>query len=86
MKKHIIRYIDETSAEIYRLKSGKLLFIESLPAPETRDYVQKVMTNLWIYRDRLFQSPDSHRILAAESWPHYRAQDLQIELLPISAR
>lgn len=30
MKKHIIRYIDETSAEIYRLKSGKLLFIESL--------------------------------------------------------
>ena len=33
-----------------------VLFIESLPAPETRDYVQKVMTNLWIYRDRLFQS------------------------------
>ena len=63
-----------------------LLFIESLPAPETRDYVQKVMTNLWIYRDRLFQSPDSQRILAAESWPFYRAQDLQIELLPISAR
>lgn len=63
-----------------------LLFIESLPAPETRDYVQKVMTNLWIYRDRLFQSPDSQRILAAESWPLYRAQDLQIELLPISAR
>ncbi|HAT08602.1 MAG TPA: hypothetical protein DCS39_05040 [Rhodobiaceae bacterium] len=63
-----------------------LLFIESLPAPETRNYVQKVMTNLWIYRDRLFQSPDSHRILAAESWPLYRAQDSQIELLPISAR
>lgn len=63
-----------------------LLFIESLPAPETRNYVQKVMTNLWIYRDRLFQSPDSQRILAAESWPLYRAQDLQIELLPISAR
>lgn len=63
-----------------------LLFIESLPAPETRDYVQKVMTNLWIYRNRLFQSPDSQRILAAESWPLYRAQDLQIELLPISAR
>ena len=66
--------------------SDPLLFIESLPAPETRDYVQKVMTNLWIYRDRLFQSPDSQRILAAESWPLYRAQDLQIKLLPISAR
>ena len=66
--------------------SDPLLFIESLPAPETRDYVQKVMTNLWIYRDRLFQSPDSQRILAAESWPLYHAQDLQIKLLPISAR
>lgn len=30
MKKYIIRYIDETSAEIYQLRSGKLLFIKSL--------------------------------------------------------
>lgn len=52
-----------------------LLFIESLPAPETRDYVQKVMSNLWIYRDRLRQEPISQRILAAESWPRYHAQD-----------
>ena len=52
-----------------------LLFIESLPAPETRDYVQKVMSNLWIYRDRLKQEPISQRILAAESWPRYHAQD-----------
>ena len=52
-----------------------LLFIESLPAPETRDYVQKVMSNLWIYRDRLEQEPISQRILAAESWPRYHAQD-----------
>ena len=54
-----------------------LLFIESLPAPETRDYVQKVMSNLWIYRHRLGQEPISQRILAAESWPLYDAQDQQ---------
>ena len=52
-----------------------LLFIESLPAPETRDYIHKVMTNIWIYRDRLGQEPISQRILAAESWPLYHAQD-----------
>ncbi|MGI9438821.1 MAG: hypothetical protein ACR2OK_03875, partial [Parvibaculales bacterium] len=63
-----------------------LLFIESIPAPETRDYVQKVLANLWIYRHRLYQSADSQRILAAESWPQYRAQDRRIDLLPISAR
>jgi len=63
-----------------------LLFIESLPAPETRNYVQKVLANLWIYRDRLYQSADSQRILAAESWPQYRAQDQRINVLPVSAR
>lgn len=52
-----------------------LLFIESLPAPETRDYIHKVMANLWIYRDRLGQEAVSQRILAAESWPLYQPQD-----------
>lgn len=61
-----------------------LLFIESLPAPETRDYVHKVMTNLWIYRARLGQEPTSQRILAAESWPLYNAQDN--ETAPVEAR
>lgn len=55
--------------------SDPLVFIESLPAPETRDYIQKVMTNIWVYRDRLGQEPISQRILAAESWPLYHAQD-----------
>ena len=52
-----------------------LLFVESLPAPETRGYIHKVMANIWIYRDRLNQEPISQRILAAESWPLYHAQD-----------
>ena len=59
-----------------------LLFIESLPAPETRDYVQKVMSNLWIYRSRLGQAPNSQRILAAESWPQYTPQDGRVAIIP----
>jgi hypothetical protein len=44
------------------------------------------MKNLWIYRDRLAQSPESHRILAAESWPIYQAQDARPLLIPTGIR
>lgn len=30
-----------------------LLFVESIPSPETRAYVERVMASYWIYRDRL---------------------------------
>jgi len=52
-----------------------LLFIESIPAPETLGYIHKVMTNFWIYRDRLGQEASSQRILSAESWPLYAPLD-----------
>ncbi len=52
-----------------------ILFIESLSAPETRKYVQNVMENLWIYRNRLGQDTPSLRLLAAQSWPIYVEQD-----------
>lgn len=32
-----------------------LLFIETIPVKETREYVKRVMTNYWIYRDRAGQ-------------------------------
>ena len=51
-----------------------LLFMESMSAPETRLYVQKVMANLWIYRDRLNQSSPSLDELASGEWPIYRSQ------------
>ena len=57
-----------------------LLFMESMSAPETRLYVQKVMANLWIYRDRLNQPSPSLDELASGEWPIYRSQpDMQIE-------
>ena len=57
-----------------------LLFMESMSAPETRLYVQKVMANLWIYRDRLNQSSPSLDELASGEWPIYRSQpDMQVE-------
>ncbi|RTR23071.1 lytic transglycosylase domain-containing protein [Azospirillum griseum] len=50
-----------------------LLFIESLPFAETRDYVEKVMANYWIYRLRMGQDSASLAAVAAGKWPVYAA-------------
>lgn len=52
-----------------------LLFIETIPSAETRDFVERVMTNLWIYRDRFGQSSPSLDAVAAGQWPAYNALD-----------
>ena len=56
-------------------RNDPLLFIESIPARETRDYVEKVLTNYWIYRDRLGQPRPSLRDVVAGNWPVYSAHD-----------
>ncbi len=48
-----------------------LLFIESLPSKETRLFIERVLTNLWIYRMRLGQDAPSLDGIAAGRWPLY---------------
>ncbi|MGH6947905.1 MAG: transglycosylase SLT domain-containing protein [Kiloniellales bacterium] len=52
-----------------------LLFLESLPSRETRLFVERVLTNLWIYRVRLGQPAPALDALAAGDWPAYEALD-----------
>jgi soluble lytic murein transglycosylase-like protein len=52
-----------------------LLFIESIPNPESRDFVEKVLTNYWIYRQRLGLTPTSRERVAAGEVPLYDALD-----------
>ncbi|CAO3428143.1 Soluble lytic murein transglycosylase (EC 4.2.2.n1) [Azospirillum doebereinerae] len=52
-----------------------LLFIESIPFGETRDYVEKVLANFWIYRLRLGQETASLDAVAAGKWPVYTPVD-----------
>lgn len=52
-----------------------LLFIESLPSRETRAFVERVMTNFWIYRSRLGQQSPSLEAIAAGAWPLYEGVD-----------
>ena len=48
-----------------------LFFIESIPSRETRIFIERVLTNLWIYRDRLGQPAPSLDAIAAGRWPVY---------------
>lgn len=52
-----------------------MLFVESMPSPETRRFVRSVLANLWIYRDRLGEPAHSLADLAAGRWPVLRARD-----------
>jgi len=58
-----------------------LFFIESIPSRETRIFIERVLTNLWIYRDRLGQPTPSLEAIAAGDWPVYKALDNQPTLL-----
>lgn len=52
-----------------------LLFIEALPSRETRLFIERVLTNLWMYRKRLGQPAPSLRALAQGDWPRYESLD-----------
>ncbi len=51
-----------------------LLFMESIPKRETRDFVERVLANMWIYRARFGQRAPSLDALAAGEWPGYDPQ------------
>lgn len=52
-----------------------LLFIESLPSRETRTFIERVLANLWIYRQRLNQASPSLDLIAAGDRPLYTSLD-----------
>ncbi len=60
-----------------RHKHDPLLFIEGLTSPETRRFIERVLANLWIYRDRLGQPTPSLDAIAAGEWPDYTPLDSQ---------
>jgi soluble lytic murein transglycosylase len=52
-----------------------LLFIESIPAGETRDFIERVLANYWIYQLQLAQPTPSLDAVAAGEWPSYAPLD-----------
>lgn len=56
-----------------------LLYIESFPAYETRGYIKRVMSNMWLYRARLDQPLTSMQELAEGHWPLYNSEDEYVQ-------
>ena len=54
-----------------------LLFIESIPSRETRNFIEKVLSNLWLYRDRLGQKMPSLEALAQGQPPMHINLDIK---------
>ena len=55
-----------------------VLFIESLPVGETRNFAKQVLTNYWIYQRRLGQPLPSLQAIAEGRWPVYMALDADV--------
>ena len=63
---NLAHWVNKTGSEI-----DPLLFIESIPSKETRNFVKHIMTNYWVYRTILgYQSPSINALLNNE-WPVY---------------
>ncbi|MBQ2845325.1 MAG: lytic transglycosylase domain-containing protein [Alphaproteobacteria bacterium] len=56
-----------------------LLYIESFPAYETRSYIKRVISNLWLYRARLNQPLTSMKELANGNWLLYNSEDEYVQ-------
>ncbi|MGH6878904.1 MAG: lytic transglycosylase domain-containing protein [Rhizomicrobium sp.] len=54
------------------IASDPLLFIESIPYPETRSYIKYVMTWYWMYAKRTKESAPTLDETAEGQWPTYR--------------
>ena len=52
-----------------------LLFIESIRSHETRQFIERVVTNYWIYRMRLGQPTPSLDATTSGLWPNYSPQE-----------
>jgi len=62
------RWLDRPNTD----KSDPLLFIETMPSPEARDYVRRVMTYYWMYNRRQDEESPALDQAAAGDWPKYR--------------
>lgn len=60
-----------------RHQNDPLVFMEAIPSTETRLFVERVMTNFWIYRARLQQPSPALDAIAAGEWPEYVGLDAE---------
>jgi hypothetical protein len=68
---NLAKWQEDLSANV----KDPLLFIETIPAPETRNYVERVLANYWIYSLRMGQPTPSLDAVTAGRPARYLAMD-----------
>ena len=58
---------------LMRFLNDPLLFIESIPSKETRIFIERVITNYWIYQDRFSNVNRSLELVVKGQWPSYQS-------------
>lgn len=53
-------------------KNDPLLFMESIPFPETRNYIGQVIASYWIYSELMGRPAPSIQAVASGRWPRYQ--------------
>ena len=61
--------------ELGSIAKDPLMFIESIPSAQARNYVERVMSNYWIYRMRLGQPSPSLEAVVEGRWARYAPLD-----------
>lgn len=59
-------------------KGDPLFFIEAIPSRETRNFIEDVLRNLWMYRLRRGEPAPSLDHVASGSWPRYESVNGQV--------
>jgi soluble lytic murein transglycosylase-like protein len=57
-----------------------LLFIESIPFSETRNYLKKVLTNYWLYRRQFGAPTPTLKSLSHNQWPEAFLEPIEYEV------
>ncbi len=52
-----------------------LLFLETLPSKETRQFTKRILAAYWVYQQRLNHESPTLKALASGGWPQYIGQD-----------
>ena len=66
--------------KMMKFGNDPLLYIETLPSLETRLFVRRVLTNLWLYRHRFGQSAPSLDAMLKGEFPNYKRLDAAANL------
>ena len=67
------------------ITNDPLLFIESIPVQETRNYIKRVMTFYWLYARRAGKGAPSLEDAAEGKWPVYRSHGVPVATPPAVA-